>query len=93
LLLHRPFMDRSIEFYSKALWFEKVSDVEITGTEFEHLEGIFGMRMRVVRMRLGDQFIELIEYLAPRGRPMAVDSRSKRRVRQRYTKNGASITK
>ena len=28
--------------------------------------------MRVVRMRLGDEFIELTEYLAPRGRPIPV---------------------
>jgi catechol 2,3-dioxygenase-like lactoylglutathione lyase family enzyme len=32
--------------------------------------------MRVVRMRLGDEFIELTEYLAPKGRPVPVDSRS-----------------
>src|SRR5260370_35776069 len=32
--------------------------------------------MRVVRMRLGDEFIELTEYLAPKGRPIPVDSRS-----------------
>ena len=42
----------------------------------EHLEGVFGLRMRVVRMRLGDEFIELTEYLAPKGRPIPVDSRS-----------------
>jgi len=29
-----------------------------------------------VRMRLGDEFIELTEYLAPKGRPIPVDSRS-----------------
>jgi catechol 2,3-dioxygenase-like lactoylglutathione lyase family enzyme len=32
--------------------------------------------MRVVRMRLGDEFIELTDYLAPEGRPVPVDSRS-----------------
>jgi catechol 2,3-dioxygenase-like lactoylglutathione lyase family enzyme len=32
--------------------------------------------MRVVRMRLGDEAIELTEYLAPRGRPAPTDSRS-----------------
>jgi catechol 2,3-dioxygenase-like lactoylglutathione lyase family enzyme len=69
-------MDRSIEFYSQVLTFEKVSDVEVWGEAFEHLQGLFGLRMRVVRMRLGDEFIELTEYLAPRGRPIPVDSRS-----------------
>src|SRR5713226_10650299 len=69
-------MDRSIEFYSRVLSFEKVSDVEVAGPEYEHLQGVFGLRMRVVRMRLGDEFIELSEYLAPKGRPIPVDSRS-----------------
>jgi catechol 2,3-dioxygenase-like lactoylglutathione lyase family enzyme len=69
-------MERSIEFYSKVLSFEKVSDVEVVGEEYEHLEGVFGLRMRIVRMRLGLEFIELTEYLAPRGRPVPVDSRS-----------------
>jgi catechol 2,3-dioxygenase-like lactoylglutathione lyase family enzyme len=69
-------MDRSVEFYSKVLAFEKVSDVEVWGEAYEHLQGVFGLRMRVVRMRLGDEFIELTEYLAPKGRPIPVDSRS-----------------
>ena len=69
-------MDASVEFYSKVLSFEKVSDVEVTGEDYERLQGVFGLRMRVVRMRLGDEFIELTEYLAPKGRPVPVDSRS-----------------
>src|SRR5262250_3251902 len=69
-------MDRAIGFYSKVLTFEKVSDVEVSGENYEHLEGVFGVRMRVVRMKLGDEFIELTEYLAPKGRPISVDSRS-----------------
>jgi len=69
-------MDRAVDFYSKVLTFEKVSDTEVAGDSYEHLEGVFGLRMRVVRMRLGDEFIELTEYLAPKGRPIPVDSRS-----------------
>ncbi len=69
-------MDRSADFYSKVLSFERVSDAEVWGSEYEHLQGVFGLRMRVVRMRLGDEFIELTEYLAPKGRPIPVDSRS-----------------
>lgn len=69
-------MDRSVEFYSNVLSFEKVSDVEVWGTEYEHLQGIFGIRMRIVRMRLGNESIELTEYLTPKGRPIPVDSRS-----------------
>jgi catechol 2,3-dioxygenase-like lactoylglutathione lyase family enzyme len=69
-------MERSVAFYASVLSFEKVSDIEVTGSVYEHLQGVFGLRMRVVRMRLGEEFIELTEYLAPRGRPIPVDSRS-----------------
>jgi catechol 2,3-dioxygenase-like lactoylglutathione lyase family enzyme len=68
--------DRSVAFYRDVLSFEPVSDVEVTGEAYEHLTGVFGLRMRVVRMHLGDEQIELIEYLTPRGRPIPVDSRS-----------------
>ena len=69
-------MDRSIDFYSTVLSFQKISDVEVDGEDFERLQGVFGVRMRVVRMQLGDEFIELTEYLTPKGRPVPVDSRS-----------------
>src|SRR5216684_3399671 len=69
-------MDRSVEFFTNVLSFEKVSDLEVVGDAYEHLEGVFGLRMRVVRMRLGDEFVELTEYLVPRGKPFPVDSRS-----------------
>ena len=68
--------DRSVEFFTKVLSFEKLSDVEVAGTEYEHLQGLFALRMRVVRLKLGDEFLELTEYLTPRGRPVPVDSRS-----------------
>jgi catechol 2,3-dioxygenase-like lactoylglutathione lyase family enzyme len=69
-------MDRAIDFYSQVLSFEKVSDVEVYGTEYERLEGLFGVRMRVVRMQLGEEILELTDYLTPQGRPIPVDSRS-----------------
>lgn len=69
-------IDRSVEFFSKVLSFEKVSDIEVMGSEYERLQGVFGAWMRIVRMRLGEEFIDLTEYLTPRGRPIPVDSRS-----------------
>ena len=68
-------MDRAVAFYS-ALTFQKVSDVEVLGDEFEHLEGVFGARMRIVRMQLGNEYVDLTQYLAPPGRPIPGDSRS-----------------
>lgn len=77
-------MDESVEFYTGVLTFEKVSDVEVAGEECERLQGLFGVRMRVVRLRLGDETIELTEYLAPKGRPIPVDSRSNDRWFQHF---------
>lgn len=69
-------MNRAVDFYTNVLSFEKVWDVEVAGTDYEHLEGVFGLRVRVVRMKLGDEFIDLIDYLAPEGRPIPVDMKS-----------------
>jgi catechol 2,3-dioxygenase-like lactoylglutathione lyase family enzyme len=69
-------LDVSVEFYTKVLHFEKMSELEVAGPEYEHLEGVFGLRMRTARLKLGDESIELTEFLAPRGRPVPVDSRS-----------------
>jgi catechol 2,3-dioxygenase-like lactoylglutathione lyase family enzyme len=69
-------MDRSVEFYTKVLDFEKVSDHELAGRAYEQLEGVFGARIRVVRLRLGEEYLQLTEYLAPKGRPAPVAARS-----------------
>src|SRR5437867_574667 len=68
-------MNRSVAFYS-ALTFEKVSDIEVLGEQYEHLEGVFGARMRMVRMQLGNEYLDLTQYFAPPGRPIPADSRS-----------------
>jgi catechol 2,3-dioxygenase-like lactoylglutathione lyase family enzyme len=69
-------VERSAAFYAEVLGFEKVSDVEVAGEEWERLLRVPGLRLRVVRMRLGDEHLELMEYLTPRGRPIPPDSRS-----------------
>jgi len=69
-------MDRSIDFYSKVLTFEKISDRETDGEEVEHLFGVFGAHVRLVEMKLGDESIQLAQFVAPRGRPIPVDSKS-----------------
>ncbi len=69
-------MDRSVNFYSRILTFEKLSDTELAGDEVERFFGVFGARVRIVRMKLGDESIELVQFLTPRGRPIPVDSRS-----------------
>jgi catechol 2,3-dioxygenase-like lactoylglutathione lyase family enzyme len=69
-------MDRSVAFFRDVLTFEPLSDIEVSGPEYDRLQGVFGTRMRIVRMRLGSEQIELTEYLAPRGRAIPADSRS-----------------
>jgi catechol 2,3-dioxygenase-like lactoylglutathione lyase family enzyme len=70
-------LERSIDFYTRVLAFAPVAEpAEVWGPEYHRRQGIFGLRMRVARLRLGDETLELYEYLTPRGRPMPVDSRS-----------------
>ncbi len=69
-------MDRSVRFYTEALGFKKVSDRYESGTELEKLEGVFGISTRVVRLQLGDEFIELTDYLTTGGRSIPEDARS-----------------
>jgi catechol 2,3-dioxygenase-like lactoylglutathione lyase family enzyme len=69
-------MERSLAFYTRVLPFAQVSDVEVAGPEYEALTGVFGCRLRVVGLRLGDERLELVEFVAPRGRPAPADARS-----------------
>ena len=69
-------MDRALAFYTNVLDFEVLSDVEVLGPDYEALTGVFGLRARIVELRLGDETIELTEYLTPRGREIPRDSRS-----------------
>jgi catechol 2,3-dioxygenase-like lactoylglutathione lyase family enzyme len=68
-------MERALAFYTGVLPFEPLYDVEVAGRPWEQLQGVFGARLRVVGLRLGDERLELTEYLAPRGRPMPPDTR------------------
>ena len=52
-------MNQSLKFYTEVLGFKKVSDNEYKGDGYEKLEGVFGLNIRVARLQLGDEFIEL----------------------------------
>jgi len=69
-------LDRSVDFFTNVLTFEKVGEHEVLGEQVEHFEGVFGARVRTARLHLGDESIDLIEFLTPRGRPIPIDSRS-----------------
>ena len=69
-------MDRSVEFYTRVLEFQRESDREVLGEDYEQLFGLFGLRLRLVRLRLGEEHLELMQFLAPRGRPIPADMRA-----------------
>lgn len=68
--------DRSIEFFTKVLDFQKISETEFHDPQFDRLTGIFGARVRVVTLRLGRESIELTEYITLPGKVVPADSRS-----------------
>lgn len=68
-------LDRISAFYAGTLGFERVLEGETAGEAVERLTGTFGVRQRTARLRLGDEFIDLTQCLAPEGRPIPVDSR------------------
>ncbi len=69
-------MGRAVDFYSRVLSFRTIADREVSGDAYERLFGVFGLRVRAVRMQLGDEYLELLQFLAPRGRPVPLDSHS-----------------
>ena len=69
-------MDRAVEFYTQVLGFEKLELREVAGEKYERLYGVFGMRLALATLRLGDERIELMQFIAPRGRPAPADSQS-----------------
>lgn len=69
-------MDRSIAFYTDVLGCKKSSDHEVAGVGLDCLYGLAGVKLRVVQLQLGNETLELTEFLTPKGRPIPDDSRS-----------------
>lgn len=70
-------LDRSIAFFTGLLDFREVGErLELAGSEFEHLTGVFGARARMATVCLGTECLELTDFIAPEGRPIPPDSRS-----------------
>ncbi len=70
--------EASLGFYRDALGLEVVGNSENWGLEQEHLNNVFGARLRITTLRAGSTpGVELHEYLAPGdGRPYPSDARS-----------------
>jgi catechol 2,3-dioxygenase-like lactoylglutathione lyase family enzyme len=69
-------MDRSVAFYTGVLDFKVVNDDSAGGASYDSLQGLTGTSLRVVRLKLGDEYLQLTQYLSPRGRPVPTDARS-----------------
>ena len=69
-------MERSLDFYTTVLSCQKVSDITVTGDEFDRLYGLVNVRVRLVKLKLGEEIIDLIEFLSPKGKPIPTDSQS-----------------
>ena len=69
-------VDRAVDFYQQALGFERVSERVVNDRNYDYLTGVFGTRVRIVTMGLGDERLDLEQYLTPVGQPIPVDSRS-----------------
>ncbi|MEH1923008.1 VOC family protein [Nostoc sp.] len=68
--------NRFLDFYTQALAFELVSDITVEGQDYSDLEGVTGAKIRIITLRLGDELIELMEYLNIQGKPIPNDSQS-----------------
>ncbi len=68
--------DRSITFYRDVLGMRVVGESENFGDEQEHLNNVFGARLRITALQAtAGPRIELLEYLAPgTGRPYPADT-------------------
>lgn len=69
-------LDRSVEFYTRVLDFEKLGEEEQFGDAYERSVGLFAARSRTAKLNMGDEVIELTEFLTPRGRVVPSDSAS-----------------
>jgi catechol 2,3-dioxygenase-like lactoylglutathione lyase family enzyme len=68
-----------LKFYRDTLGLRIAGTSENYGTEQEHLNNVFGARLRITSLRAasGGPGIEFLEYLAPRdGRPAPADARA-----------------
>lgn len=77
--------DAAADYYRKTLDFSLVSDSREGGAAVGRLYGFHGLQLRTVRMRLGQQQIALVQFIAPgRGRSLPIDSRSQDRWFQHF---------
>lgn len=68
--------DRSLRFYRDVLTFRVTSDRIATGAEWEVLTGVTGARIRLVDLSLGDERLQLMQFLGSPGRAAPANMQS-----------------
>jgi catechol 2,3-dioxygenase-like lactoylglutathione lyase family enzyme len=70
--------ERSLQFYRDGLGMTVAGGAENYGVEQEHLNNVFGVRLRITTLKAATgPGVELLEYLAPRdGRTAPIDARA-----------------
>src|SRR5262249_10144735 len=58
-------IERAANFFVNVLQFEKIADFRVVGSEYDALVGVFNSNMRIVQLKLGEQTIELTQYVSP----------------------------
>ena len=69
-------VEQSIDFYTTILGCAKISDREISGQDIDQLYGLNNVHLRLATLQLGEQTIELTEFITPKGRPIPPNLRS-----------------
>ena len=69
-------LNRALEFYTKELPFEKVSESKTAPGAADELLGLSSTQLRIAELKLGDERITLTEHLTNKGRGIPSDSRS-----------------
>jgi len=68
--------ERAAAFYTETLQFTRGGEREQSDAASAELDGLPGLRARIVRLGLGSECVELVEALAPRGRAKPPGERS-----------------
>jgi catechol 2,3-dioxygenase-like lactoylglutathione lyase family enzyme len=69
-------LDQAVAFYEQALGFRQVGQRSVSDRAHDELTGVFGTRVRTATLQLGDEIVELDEYVAGAGQMVPGDSRS-----------------
>jgi catechol 2,3-dioxygenase-like lactoylglutathione lyase family enzyme len=69
-------MNRAVDFYTRVLTFHETIDFERSDADYDRLYNVPRVRLRVVDLRLGDESIELLQFIGVKGAPVPGDARS-----------------